>query len=93
MSPTDAMSPIQRGACGSHSAKMIGFKELSLRRLPMDTEAVRCSDMEPASSPEDKRPYCEPELVEWGSLVDLTKGPLQHTVTDLDFSGTSQPAS
>jgi hypothetical protein len=33
-----------------------------------------------------RRPYGSPRLVEWGSIVELTRGPLSGTV-DGDFSG------
>jgi hypothetical protein len=42
-----------------------------------------------APSPEQappRNPYQSPILVEWGSLVDLTRGPLAD-VQDDDFSG------
>lgn len=45
--------------------------------------------IDPVTSPREKQPYTEPKLIEWGSLVDLTKGSAIHTVTDADFSGTS----
>jgi len=40
----------------------------------------------PASS---RKPYQQPELVEWGSLADLTRGPL-NGLQDLPFDGGSE---
>lgn len=37
------------------------------------------------SEPSEKRPYpCEPELVEWGSLLELTRGSLPGGIEDAD---------
>ena len=47
-------------------------------------------DLEPGSpSPRQdppKKPYQSPALVEWGSIVEMTRGPLADTQDD-DFSG------
>lgn len=37
-----------------------------------------------------RRPYRSPELVEWGSLLDLTRGPLSG-LEDLPFNGGTEP--
>lgn len=47
-------------------------------------------EMEPTTSSAEKRPYCQPELMEWGSLVDLTRGPLMGPPDDV-IDGTSNP--
>jgi hypothetical protein len=44
---------------------------------------------EQTAPPGPKRPYKSPELVEWGSIVDLTRGPIA-SFEDVDNGGSQQ---
>lgn len=52
-----------------------------------DPESGPAEGAAPAAVPgEPKRPYESPELIEWGSIVDLTRGPV-FSFEDADAGG------
>lgn len=59
--------------------------------MTLNEEAIPFPSLESGKSSEPgKRPYVEPDLMEWGTLLDLTRGPVIFIPDDLE-GGTSSP--